>query len=288
MKYILYPGCAGEATTKEALKSTTSLLEFLGVDFTENEALSCCGAGIVEEEDPEFEIVLNARNFALAEQEGRDILTICNTCLYTMLRVQKTLREDPKILDQVNTDLATIGLCYKGTVKITHFLWFLRDEIGLEKIKALINKPINQLKIAPFYGCHIIRPTDIMNDEKQPEFMNKLIRICGAEDVEYKDKYNCCGFHILLADQDTSLKMTEECLINARKSKADMLVTPCTLCHINLDGYQKEAMGADATPTPVLHLGQMLGLAMGLNPKALGLNQNLVSVGKLSFDVVSC
>jgi len=281
MKYILYPGCAGEATTKEALKSTTSLLDFLEVDYNENEALSCCGAGIVEEEDPEFEISMNARNFALAEQEGRDILTICNTCLFTMLRVQKTLKENPKLLDQVNHDLANIGLEYKQTVKITHFLWFLRDEIGLNKIKALIKNPINQLKIAPFYGCHIIRPTDVMNDEKEPEFMNELIKVCGAQDVEYKDKYSCCGFHILLADQDTSLKMTEDCLINANKSKADMLVTPCTLCHINLDGYQKEALAADTSPMPVLHLGQMLGLAVGLKPNALGLHQNLVPVGKI-------
>ena len=281
MKYILYPGCAGEATTKEALKSTTSVLDFLNVDYHENEAFSCCGAGIVEEEDPDFEITLNARNFALAEQEGRDILTICNTCLFTMLRAQKTLREEPKLLERVNTDLATIGLEYKETVNITHFLWFLRDEIGLDKIKTLIKKPIDHLRIAPFYGCHIIRPTDVINDEKEPEFMNELIQACGAQDVEYKDKYNCCGFHILLADQDTSLKMTAECLVNANKSKADMLVTPCTLCHINLDGYQAEAISAETSATPVLHLGQMLGLAVGLKPKALGLHQHLVPVGRL-------
>ena len=280
MKYSLYPGCAGEATTKEAWLATSRLLDFLGMDVTENNAYSCCGAGIVEEEDPEFEYTLNARNFALAEKEERDIVVICNTCLLTMLNTKKTLAENQTLYQQVNADLAEIGLEYKGEVRIKHLLWLLRDDIGLDRLKELIKVPIRNAKIAPFYGCHIVRPSEVIADDREPDFLGELIRACGAEEADYEDKYNCCGFHILLNDQATSLKMTERCLSNAEKAAADMLVTPCTLCHISLDGYQKPANINNRTEIPVLHLAQMLGLALGIGPKELGLDKNMVGVGK--------
>ena len=280
MKYSLYPGCAGEATTKEAWLATTRVLDFLGMDVTENNAYSCCGAGVVEEEDPEFEYTLNARNFALAEKEERDIVVICNTCLLTMLNTKKTLAENQTLYRQVNADLAEIGLEYKGEVRIKHFLWLLRDDIGIDRLKELIKVPIRNAKIAPFYGCHILRPSDVIADDKAPDFLSRLIKACGAEEADYDDKYNCCGFHILLNDQATSLKMTERCLSNAKKAAADMLVTPCTLCHISLDGYQKPANINNRTEIPVLHLAQMLGLALGIGPKELGLDKNMVGVGK--------
>ena len=280
MKYSLYPGCAGEATTKEAWLATRRILDFLGLDVTENNAYSCCGAGIVEEEDPEFEYTLNARNFALAEAEGRDIVVICNTCLLTMLNTKKTLAENQTLYRQVNADLAEIGLEYKGEVGIKHFLWLLRDDIGLDRLKELIKVPIRNVKIAPFYGCHIVRPSEVIADDKEPDFLSRLIEACGAEEADYDYKYSCCGFHILLSDQATSLKMTEKCLSHAEKAGADMLVTPCTLCHISLDGYQKPANVKHRKEIPVLHLAQMLGLAFGIEPKELGVDQNMVGVDK--------
>jgi succinate dehydrogenase / fumarate reductase cytochrome b subunit len=280
MKYSLYPGCAGEATVKEAWSATTNVLDFLGIDVTENNAYSCCGAGIAEEEDPEFEYTLNARNFALAEKEERDILVICNTCLLTMLNTKKILEENQALYRQVNTDLAEIGLEYRGEVGIKHFLWLLRDDIGLDRLKELIKVPIENVKIAPFYGCHIVRPPDILADDKEPDFLSRLINACGAEEVDYEDKYNCCGFHILLNDQATSLKMTEKCLDSAERASADMLVTPCTLCHISLDGYQKPTGRKHQAEIPVLHLAQMLGLALGIGPAELGLDKNMIGVGK--------
>lgn len=281
MKYSLYPGCAGEATAKEAWLATRSVLDFLGMDVSENNAYSCCGAGIVDEEDPEFEYTLNARNFALAEKEQRDIIVICNTCLLTMLKAKKTLAENQTSYQQVTADLAQVGLEYKGEVGIKHFLWLLRDDVGLDRLKELITVPIRGIKIAPFYGCHIVRPSDVIADDREPDFLGELIRACGAEEADYEDKYNCCGFHILLNDQTTSLKMTQKCLSNAEKAAADMLVTPCTLCHLNLDGYQKPANKTNRSEIPVLHLAQMLGLALGIKPRELGLNRNMVGVGKL-------
>ncbi len=280
MKYSLYPGCAGEATAKEAWLATSSVLDFLGLDVTENNAYSCCGAGVVEEEDPDFEYTLNARNFALAEKEERDIVLICNTCLLTMLNTKKTLAENQTLYQQVNADLKQVGLEYKGEVRIKHFLWLLRDDIGLDRLKELIKVPIRNVKIAPFYGCHIVRPSDIIADEREPDFLNKLISVCGAQEADYEDKYNCCGFHILLNDQATSLKMTGKCLSNAVKAKADMLVTPCTLCHLSLDGYQKPANKSNRSDIPVLHLAQMLGLALGIKPRKLGLDKNMIGVSK--------
>ncbi len=280
MKYSLYPGCAGEATAKEAWLATRRVLDLLGMDVSENNAYSCCGAGIVDEEDPEFEYTLNARNFALAEKEERDIVVICNTCLLTMLKAKKTLAENQTLYQQVNSDLAQVGLEYKGEVGIKHFLWLLRDDIGLDRLKELIKVPIRNVKIAPFYGCHIIRPSDVIADDREPDFLGELIRACGAEETDYEDKYSCCGFHILLNDQATSLKMAEKCLSHAEKAMADMLVTPCTLCHLSLDGYQKPASKSNRSEIPVLHLAQMLGLALGIKPRELGLNKNMVGIGK--------
>ena len=280
MKYSLYPGCAGEATAKEAWLATRSVLDFLGMDVSENNAYSCCGAGIVDEEDPEFEYTLNARNFALAEKEQRDIIVICNTCLLTMLKAKKNLAENRTLYQQINSDLAQVRLEYKGEVRIKHFLWLLRDDVGLDRLKELITVPIRGIKIAPFYGCHIIRPSDVIADDREPDFIGKLIRACGADEADYEDKYNCCGFHILLNDQTTSLKMTQKCLSNAEKAAADMLVTPCTLCHLNLDGYQKPANKSNRSEIPVLHLAQMVGLALGIKPRELGLNKNMVGVGR--------
>ncbi|MBW1995739.1 MAG: CoB--CoM heterodisulfide reductase iron-sulfur subunit B family protein [Deltaproteobacteria bacterium] len=280
MKYSLYPGCAGEATAKEALLATRSVLKFLGMDITENNAYSCCGAGVVEEEDPEFEYTLNARNFALAEKQQRQIVVICNTCLLTMLKAKKTLAENQLLYRQINADLKKIGLEYRGEVNIKHLLWLLRDDIGLDRLKELIKVPISNVIIAPFYGCHIIRPSEVIGDDKEPDFLSRLIEICGAKEADYEDKYNCCGFHILLNDQATALKMTERCLSHARKAEADMLVTPCTLCHLSLDGYQKPASGSRRLQIPVLHLAQMLGLALGIAPKKLGVDKNMVGMEK--------
>ena len=144
----------------------------------------------------------------------------------------------------------------------------------------MIKVPIRDVNIAPFYGCHIVRPSDVIEDDKEPDFLSQLIKACGAEEADYDHKYNCCGFHILLNDQATSLKMTEKCLFYAEKASADMLVTPCTLCHISLDGYQKPANVNKRKEIPVLHLAQMLGLAFGIGPKELGLDKNMVDVGK--------
>jgi len=276
MKYSLYPGCAGEATAKEALWATRSVLDVLGMDVSENDAYSCCGAGVLDEEDPEFEYTLNARNFALAEKEQRDIVVICNTCLLTMMKAKKHLAENQALFRQVNSDLAQVGLEYKGEVQIKSLLWLLQDDIGVDRLKELIKAPIRTATIAPFYGCHILRPADVIAHEKEPDFLSQLIRICGAQAADYEDKYSCCGFHILLNDQATSLKMIDRCLSRAEKATADMLVTPCTLCHLSLDGYQKPVKKADRPEIPVLHLAQMLGLALGIPPKELGLDKNMV------------
>jgi len=250
----------------------------LGVDAVEDDRFSCCGAGIVEEEDPEFEHALNARNFALAEAEGRDILVICNTCLLTMLRTQRNLAENPPLLEQTNADLSEIGFAYSGKVRVTHLLWLLRDEIGIERLADLVTAPLEGTKVAPFYGCHILRPSDILSDDATPDFLSRLIEVCGAETVDYGGRYDCCGFHILLNDHATSLKMTAKCLSDADRSGADLLVTPCTLCHISLDGYQKPAIGDSQVQIPILHLAQMIGLGLGIDRNELGLDRNLVGM----------
>ncbi|GAB4299347.1 MAG: CoB--CoM heterodisulfide reductase iron-sulfur subunit B family protein [Myxococcota bacterium] len=282
MKYAYFPGCAADATTREAKAATKNLCNRLGIELEENKGFSCCGAGVLSEENFELELTINARNFALAEKDNRDILTICNTCLLTMSRAKKTLDEDKKWFEVVNDNLSKIGLEYTGRVRLTHLLWALKDDFGFDNLKKHIKRDLTGLKIAPFYGCHILRPDEILGRDST-ELLDELIKALGAEPVQFKSRYDCCGFHIVMIAEKSAMKMTGKILDEIHDAKADCIVTPCTLCHINLDSYQPEALAAVGKnfDMPVLHLAQLIGLAVGVPRRELELDKHIVMSEKI-------
>ncbi len=287
IRYAYYPGCAAESTAKEADLATRALCRRLGISLVDFDQFSCCGAGIVDEEDPLFAEAINARNLAIAEKQGLDILTLCNTCLLTMSTYLRRWGADQKALEQVNEVLSVTGLEYKMTNKVKHLLWVIEDDLGLERLASMVKRPLRGLRVAPFYGCHILRPPEIVNrqgqDSDDPRSLEKIIEILGAEPVDYPSRLDCCGFHILLADADTSLKMNARCLADATEEQADCMATPCTLCHISLDMYQKRAgrKAGMSFDMPVLHLSQLIGMALGMSSESLQLDRNIISPQKI-------
>ena len=285
LKYALYPGCAAKGATPELYQSTKAIIGRLGIEVIELTASSCCGAGVVAEADPEGALALSARTFAQAERLGLDVMTICGTCQGVMSTANRQLKGDPALLQRVNRMLEPEGLAYHGNVQVKHLLWIVVREVGLAKLKDEVQVTLGDLKIAPFYGCYILRPSwDLgFDDPENPTSLEKVIRAVGAEPVDYGGKIKCCGFPIILEKEDIALAMNGANLKEAKDGGADAMVTPCPLCHMSLDIYQERASRKVETNLnlPVLHLPQMLGLAMGVKAKDLGVERHLVSIDEI-------
>lgn len=271
--------------TKEANESTRLVAAELGIDLHDMPKANCCGAGLLTDYDYDLYLALNARIFAEAEQMDMDIMTICSTCLMVMSRANHDLMEDPVLLEKTNAVLEKAGLHYSGNVKIKQFLWVLAGDYGLDKLKQKVVKPLNWLKVAPFYGCHSLRPADALgfDDPMKPWSLEATVEALGAETVDYRGKTRCCGFQVDLVSEQTAEVMTARRLLDGKDKGANCFVTPCPFCHINLDNYQKlaEKKVSEKISMPVFHLAQLVGLALGMNPNQLGLSRHLVSPEKI-------
>ncbi len=288
LRYALYTGCTAKESTPELLKSTMEVANALNIELKILEEASCCGASHLQDFDPFLSHVLNARNICYGEKLGLDIVTICNTCQLNLSMTKDALDNSIELKAKVNAKLKEVGLEYKGTSKIKHFLYALRDDLGYEKITKNVKKPLSDFNIAPFYGCHNIRPSKIQNKSNinenpyVPTSLDELIVALGGKSVDYSHKNRCCGFHVDLQAPETSKRLMGNALLDAKDNSADMVVTPCPLCHLVFDVQQKGAgkvAGRDID-LPILHMPQMVGLALGIEPKKLGLNHH---VSKVTF-----
>ncbi len=282
MKYAYFPGCAAKATTTEATRATRAVANHLGIELIEFPNFSCCGAGVLHEERPNLSAAINARNFAIAEREGLDIVTICNTCQLTMLKAQKTLDDNQQLRTRINGRLAEFSLEYSGKTAIRHLLSVLTEDLGVANLQEKIERRLAGLNVAPFYGCHMLRPTELlgMEDAGNPSSLERLIDAVGANPLEYGSKTDCCGFHVMLVNQEVSVGRVATAMTDAKNCGADLVVTPCTLCQLTLDSYQYRANKKSGTKIdmPVIHLPQLIGLALGLGWRELGLDRHLVAV----------
>jgi len=287
LKYALYTGCTARESTPELLKSTMAIADKLGIELVLLDEASCCGASHLQDFDDMLSLVLNARNICYAEKLGLDMVTICNTCQLNTSLTKDRLDNDPVLKAKVNEKLAEVGLEYKGTAVVKHFLYALQDDYGYDNIKNLVTKPMTDVNIASFYGCHNIRPSHLQNktngDESsyRPVSLDNLVTALGGNAVDYESKNKCCGFHVELQNPDTANKLSATAMTDAIDNDADVMVTPCPLCHLRMDvqqhGISKEA--GREVDIPVLHLPQMVGIALGLSPESLGLNHNINQKG---------
>jgi succinate dehydrogenase / fumarate reductase cytochrome b subunit len=247
---------------------------------------NCCGAGVIAEHNQELVDTLNARTFALAQgvQGAAGMMNICSTCQGAQSECQERLDASSSYREEVNTHLKPDGLSYQAGDSWwnKNFLWILVEEIGLDNLRSRVQRPLSGLRIAPFYGCYIVRPTKRLGYDTYPErdqYLNQVIEALGAEPVEYAGARKCCGFPVITMNRTTSLRQAGRHVADAIDAGADCLVTPCPLCHLNLDLQQPAAAAyvERDLDLPVLHLPQMVGLALGLEPKELGMGKHVVS-----------
>jgi succinate dehydrogenase / fumarate reductase cytochrome b subunit len=279
-----YKGCLASLSAKELDSSTQALAPKVGLELVELETVTCCGAGDIHEAEPDYYLHLNARILAYAEAADCDtLLTVCNVCTLNLRQANWQLKNDADLLDRVSTNLERVGVPpYSGNVEVRHLLWEIAEGEGYELLKQSAHKGLKGLKIAPFYGCQILRPSKILGfeDPDRPWSLERIIEACGGEAIDYPAKVKCCGFPIIQAREETALGELIQPIEQAKEAGADVIVTPCPLCHLSLDAWQsklKKATGKDFA-MPILHLSQLVGVAAGLEESELKFKRHVVPV----------
>jgi succinate dehydrogenase / fumarate reductase cytochrome b subunit len=283
MKVAYWPGCVSRGFTPELHGSMARIAPLLDLELVELDRASCCGAGVIAEHNQELADTLNARTFALAQQVDAAALmmNICSTCQGAQTECQERLDANAEYRDHVNGNLRDDGLEYRKGLTNKNLLWLLVEDMGLDELRSRVKRPLTELKVGPFYGCYIVRPTDRLGiDRSHPRdtYLHLVIEALGGTVIEYAGQYKCCGFPIITMNKEASLKQAGRHLGDAVDADADCLVTPCPLCHLNLDLQQPlaERITGRQFNMPVLHLPQLLGLALGLEPKELGMQRHVV------------
>jgi heterodisulfide reductase subunit B len=278
-KYGFFLGCIAPLRYPGIEKATREVCKALGVDLVDLQGAGCCPApGVIKSFNKATWLAAAARNLALAEKQGVDILTICNGCYGSLFDANHELKEDEALLKDVNKILKEIGLEYTGGVKVRHFAEMFYNDIGVEEIKEKVTNPVD-FKIAVHYGCHFAKPSNIkkLDDPERPHILDDLVEATGATSVNYKDKQMCCGAGggVRSGNASVALMMTEEKLKNIKAVGADFILDVCPFCHLQFDRGQKDLSGYDI---PVIHLAQLYGIAIGLPKEDLGLSAHVVPV----------
>ncbi len=295
LRYAYFPGCVAQGACRELYLSTAALTQALGIELIELKKAACCGSGTFKEDSQLLEDTVNARNIALAESLNLPLLTHCSTCQGVIGHVDERLKaaknSDPDYFQQVNGLLGKEHCSpYQGSTEVKHLLWAIVADYGLDKLSEKVKRKLTGLNCAAFYGCYLLRAqTNLAYDDPfAPESMEKVFRTVGATPIYYGGRTQCCGWPISSYGTEASFKMAGKRIEEAIAAGADCLVTPCPLCHLNLDSRQPEvekAMGR-SLGLPVLHLPQLIGLALGLEPKQLGLERHVVSTKPVLRKVV--
>jgi len=290
MRYAYYPGCVSQGACPELFRATQVVTEMLGIELEHLREASCTGAGVLQERDPELGDTLNARTLAMAEKTGLPLMTICSTCQGVIGQANYKLQTDPEYRTFINKFLKPEGLEYQGTTEVKHFMWILVEDFGLEKLKSMIKRTLGGTPLASFYGCYVLRPSKKLGYEEHPDrdtYLEKIIQTLGGVPVDTWGKTKCCGFPILTMNRDNSLKMAGSHLVEAKTKGADAMVTPCPLCHLNLDTAQPDAAAVMKTQIglPIIHLPQLVGLSLGIDAKTLGLNRHIINTKPFTVKV---
>jgi len=296
VKVAYWPGCVSRGFTPELHGAMAKVAPKLDIELVELDRANCCGAGVIAEHNQELADTLNARTFALAQKVDGAIgmMNICSTCQGAQTECQERLDADAAYRDHINSaHLGPEGLAYEksGAWWNKNFLWLLVEEIGLDTLRSRVVRPLEGLRVAPFYGCYIVRPTKRLGYADHPErdtYLEQVIETLGAEPVAYAGSHKCCGFPVITMAKETSLRQAGRHVADAIDAHADCMVTPCPLCHLNLDMQQPDAAGYVERDLglPVLHLPQLVGLALGFEPKELGMNKHVVKTDEVA-EIVS-
>jgi heterodisulfide reductase subunit B len=284
--YSYYPGCSLERNAAAYHDSLMAVAEALDLHFEEVEDWNCCGATeyITIDLLPAYALV--SRNLALAAKRcngsSYPLVAPCSACFLNLKKTDHYMVESPDLSRQVNQALAAGGLYYEpGSVQVKHLLETIVEDVGFEKVGRAVKRPLYNLKVAPYYGCLIVRPAlgDKFDDAEQPTSMDTLMRTIGAEVVDFPAKAQCCGGHMTQISEEVALQLIHSLLKNAVDHGADVIVTICPMCQLNLDAYQdavNQYFGTDFN-IPILYFTQLLGLSFGFGETTLGIGKEMVA-----------
>jgi heterodisulfide reductase subunit B2 len=282
--YTYFPGCScsAEGGTKAYGRSIKAVSKVLDFELIELDDWNCCGSTPSGSVDELGAFCLAARDLALAEKNNRDMVTPCSACYVIFNRTNAYLKQYPRLKAQVDESLAAGDLKYNNTVKVRHALDIITTDIGYDAIKSKVKKPLNGLKIAPYYGCQVVRPGFGFDHPETPQSLDRLITSLGGEATPFPLKTHCCGGSLIISEEALALELTRKLLESATNNHAECLVTVCPLCQLNIDAYQSMVNRKYKTnyKLPILFFTQLMGVAFGLEQKELGLETNIVPAGK--------
>lgn len=273
-KLAFFVGCTTPARVGAYELSTRRVAEALGVELVDLN-FACCGTTYMDSIDRKSALALAARNICLAEEAGLDIVTLCNGCFEVLSKANKALKEEGGMRAEVNKVLAEVGREFKGTVEVKHFVKLLVEDVGIKKIGELIKRPFKGLRVAVHPGCHLLRPHDVVefDDPDVPIFYDDLVNVTGAKSINYPNKLECCTAAILALREELAAEVALEKVATV-KNYADIMVTSCPFCYLQ---YEMSQLSASENPNfPVVHLSQILGLALGLEYDDLAFNENRI------------
>jgi heterodisulfide reductase subunit B len=255
----------------------------LNIDLIELEDWNCCGSTPYSSVDELTSISVSARNLALAEKTGLDLVTPCSSCYVILSRANSCLKEYPQLKAKVDEALAAGGLEYHGTVRVRHLFEVMVKDIGYDEIESKVKRKLGGLKVAPYYGCQIVRPGQGFDDHEFPQSLDRLIESLGAEATPFPLKSRCCGGSLIIPEEDVALGLIRKLLDSAATNGAECIITVCPLCQTNLDVYQGKVNRKFKThyQLPVLFFTQLVGLALGIDIKELGIHKSVVPAMKI-------
>ena len=279
-EYAYFPDCSLEKMALSYHLSTIETTKKLGAKLHELEDWNCCGATAYFHVDELLAYTLVARNLAMAEKQGLDVIAPCSACYKNMYFTREHLHKEPDLADHINFALEEDNLHFTGSSRVKHLLEMFVQDIGIEEVKKKVTRPLSGLHVAPYYGCQILRPRKDHENVEDPHFFEELLSAVGATPVDFALKMRCCGGSLIITSRVAALTMVRNLLQNAVDSGTMVIATACPLCQVNLECYQQQVNQEFGTEfrVPVLYFTQIIGLALGITPKRLGIGMELISI----------
>jgi heterodisulfide reductase subunit B len=285
MKYAFFPGCSLESTAWDFAQSTRAVCAALDIELEDIPDWVCCGSTPAHASNASLALALPAMNLQKARRQGLPLMTACASCYARLRTANYKIRDDDAARQRVER---ITGAPYDGRVEVRHVLDVLVNDLGLAAIRARVRRPLEGLRVASYYGCLLARPPEIVafDDPDHPTCLDDLVLAAGAQSVTWPYKTECCGASLAMTESGVVSRLGHRLLSMARQAGAECIVVACPLCQMNLDLRQPDAAKAHGPlpQTPVLYFTQLLGLALGLSAKELGLRALSISADALLGD----
>jgi heterodisulfide reductase subunit B len=288
--YALFLGCTIPARQPNYESSARKSLSKLGIELVDLSNMTCCAPPPIESINLESSMSIAAYNICLAEEADLDLVTLCSGCFQSLAKTNAMLKTDKHLKARINSILSHAGKKFEGNKEVKHYLQVLVDDIGIKRIRQSISKPLRNLKVAAFYGCHALRPSELLkfDDPERPRILEDLIETLGAKSVEYRNKLKCCGGLLRGVSDELALDLAREKLVNTSKADADCIATLCPFCFVALDIGQVQLRSKlkETYDMPVLHYSELLALSLGIDPKELALETHKIKTDKFISKVI--